>query len=47
MQHRLLFIKQNPIDIRVIQIPCANLNRRQVAAVTEGSSPDAGDHQGS
>ena len=42
MQHRLLFIKQNPIYIRVIQIFRANLNYRQTAAAREGVVPDAG-----
>ena len=42
-QHRLFFIEQNPIDIRVIHVPPANRNRRQAGAVTEGASPDAGD----
>ena len=40
-QQRLLFIKQNPIDIRVIHVSRANLNRRQAGAFVEGS-PDAG-----
>ena len=43
MQHRLLFIEQNSIDTRVIQVPRANLNRRQAGALIEGTLPDAGD----
>ncbi len=42
-QHRLLCIEQNPIDLRVIHVPRANLNRRQGAAPSEGTFPDAGD----
>jgi hypothetical protein len=42
-QHRLLCIEQNPIDIRVIHVPRANLNRRQAAAGREGCKPDAAD----
>ena len=43
MQHRLLCIEQNPIDLRVIHVPRTNLNRRQVGAESEGRNPDAGD----
>ena len=42
MQHRLLCIEQNPIDLRVIHVPRANLNCRQAAAAIEGPCPDAG-----
>ena len=41
MQQRLLFIEQNPIDIRVIRVTGANLNSRQAAAAKEGLCPDA------
>ena len=43
MQVRLLFIEQNPIHIRVIQISRANIDARQAAATKEGGIPDAGD----
>ena len=46
MQHRLFFIKQNPIDFRVIHVPRANLDARQAAAAREGTLPDAGDAVG-
>ena len=41
MQHRLLFIEQNPIDSREIYVSSANLNSRQATAATEGLIPDA------
>ena len=43
MQHRLLFIKQNPINIRVIHVPRTKLNCRQAFAAAEGHLPDTGD----
>ncbi len=36
MQQRLLCIKQNPIDNRVIHVPHTNLNCRQAVAAIEG-----------
>ena len=43
MQQRLLFIKQDPFDIRVIHVLRTNLNRGQVGAAVEGINPDVGD----
>ena len=43
MQERHLRIEQNPIDLRVIYVPRANLNPRQGRAIAEGGLPNAGD----
>ena len=43
MQERHFRIEQNPIDLRVIRVPCANLNHRQGRATDEGSIANAGD----
>ena len=42
MQHSLIFIEQNPIDIRKIHVPCANLGTGQATTAKEGITFDAG-----
>ena len=42
MLHSLIFFEEIPFDIRKIHVSCANLDTRQAATATEGTTFDAG-----